>query len=410
MSIIRGLARGGGGAHLAGMADAGPTRPAPEVAATVDGNRLTLLADGPGRLEALISLIDGAAESLRILYYMFLGDASGQRIRDALLAAAERGVKVSVLVDGFGSDIGDAAFATAGAQVEFHRFSARFGRRYLLRNHQKLALADGERVIIGGFNISDEYFGTVKSGAWRDLGLQVEGPSVRCLGSYFDGLCAWAADPHGRIRDLRKMLHQHSVTSGKLHWLFGGPTRRLSPWARAVRRDMKQARRLDLIAAYFAPSLGMLRRISGIARRGGKARIVTAAKSDNNATIGAARSTYSWLLKRGVQIFEYQPTKLHTKLFVVDDVVHIGSANFDMRSLFLNLEMMLRIDDPAFAAAMHRFVDGEIAQSRHITPELHRAQSSLVNRVKWGVAYFLVAVADYRISRVLNFGRDRRPL
>ena len=85
--------------------------------------------------------------------------------------------------------------------------------------------------------------------------------------------------------------------------------------------------------------------------------MVTAAKSDNNATIGAARYTYWSLLRRGVEIFEYQPTKLHTKLFVIDDVVHIGSANFDMRSLYLNLEMMLRVEDPGFAAAMRRFVE-----------------------------------------------------
>jgi cardiolipin synthase len=388
------------------MADASP-RPAPDVAANVAGNRLTLLADGPGRLEALISLIDGATESLRILYYMFLEGECGRRVRDALVAASERGVKVWVLVDGFGSDTNDRFFAPlAESEVAFRRFSARFGRRYLLRNHQKLALADGERVIIGGFNVSDDYFGTIEAGAWRDLGLQVEGQSVHCLARYFDDLFNWAEDPHGRIRDLRKLLQQHSVTSGKLHWLFGGPTRRLSPWARAVRRDMKEAQRLDLIAAYFAPSIGMLRRIAGIARQGGTARVVTAAKSDNNATIGAARSTYSWLLKRGVEIYEYQPTKLHTKLFVVDDVVHIGSANFDMRSLFLNLEMMLRVDDAAFAAAMRRFVDGEIAQSRQITPEVHRAQRSLINRLKWAVSYFLVAVADYRISRRLNFGAD----
>ena len=70
------------------------------------------------------------------------------------------------------------------------------------------------------------------------------------------------------------------------------------------------------------------------------------------------------LLKRGVEIYEYQATKLHTKLIVIDDVVHIGSANFDMRSLYLNLEMMLRVDDPAFAAMMRRFVDGEIADQR----------------------------------------------
>jgi cardiolipin synthase len=390
------------------MADASPPS-APAVAATVDGNRLTLLPDGPQRLEALITLIDGARDSLRIPYYIFLDDAAGRRVRDALLAAAQRGVKVWVLVDGFGSDAANEAFFDpfGHSKVDFCSFSPKFGRRYLLRNHQKLALADGQRVIIGGFNVSDDYFGTIESGAWRDIGLEVEGKDVSCLTDYFDKLFRWAQEPHGKIRELRRMLQQHSLTDGKLDWLFGGPTRRLSPWARAVRRDMKQARQLDVVAAYFAPSLGMLRRIAGVGRRG-TARVVTAAKSDNGATIGAARNTYAWLLKRGVEIYEYQPTKLHTKLFVVDDVVHIGSANFDMRSLFLNLEMMLRVDDAGFAAAMRGFVDGEIADSQQITRESHQAQRTLFNRLKWGVAYFLVAVADYRISRLLNFGAERK--
>jgi cardiolipin synthase len=390
------------------MADANPSPPAPALVADVEGNRLTLLPDGPERLEALIGLIESAERTLRVLYYMFLDDRSGRRVRDALIAAAERGVEVWLLVDGFGSDGAKAAFfePLARSKVSFCRFSAKWGRRYLLRNHQKLALADEHRVITGGFNISDDYFGSGEAGAWRDLGIEVEGPSVACLTHYFDDLFHWAAQPRGRIRQLRRMLAQHSITDGKLRWLFGGPTRRLSPWARAVRHDMKHAHRLDLIAAYFAPSVGMLRRISGVARRG-EARVVTAAKSDNSATIGAARSTYAWLLKRGVRLFEYQPTKLHTKLFVVDDVVHIGSANFDMRSLFLNLEMMLRIDDADFAAAMRRFVDAEIAVSAEITRESHRENGTLLNRLKWALAYFIVAVADYRIARGLNFGPER---
>lgn len=397
--------RGPGAAVICrSMADAEP-RPT-EIAATVDGNRLVLLPDGPQRLEALVALIEGARQELRILYYIFKDDRSGHRVRDALLAACRRGVRVNLLVDGFGSDAPTAFFQPlTEAGCGFCRYSARFGRRYLLRNHQKLVLADGERVLIGGFNIEDDYFGSVEDGAWRDLGLLVEGRSVACLAVYFDNLFAWAHKPHGRIRELRKVLQQSSVTDGKLHWLFGGPTRRLSPWARAVRRDMRHARRLDLIAAYFAPSLGMLRRIAGIARRG-RARIVTAAKSDNDTTIGAARNTYWWLLKRGVEIYEYQATKLHTKLFVIDDAVHIGSANFDMRSLFLNLEMMLRVDDAAFAAAMRRFVDGEIADSEQITREVHKARRTLVNRARWWLAYFVVAVADYRVSRTLNFGLD----
>ena len=284
----------------------------------------------------------------------------------------------------------------------------RFGRRYFLRNHQKLAIADGRRVIVGGFNIADSYFGTVEDGAWRDLGLLVEGDSVSCPSAYFDDLFKWALKPEGSMRTLRRVLQKHSTTDGKLHWLFGGPTRRLSPWARAVRKDMRQAKRLDIIAGYFAPGPMLLRRSANVARRG-QVRLVTAAKSDNNATIAAARFTYWTLLKRGVRIFEYQPTKLHTKLFVIDGAVHIGSANFDMRSLFLNLEMMLRVEDAGFAAAMHAYVDGEIARSTEITLEAHRAQRTLLNRIRWAIGYFLIAIADYRITRRLNFAGEAEP-
>lgn len=371
----------------------------------VGGNRLTLLADGPERLEALIELIETAKQNLRFLYYMFVADASGTRVLDALIAAAGRGVKVSLLVDGFGSPANlDFFRPLTEAGGSFCRFSPDYGRRYLLRNHQKLALADGRRVIIGGFNVSDDYFGTIEAGAWRDVGLTVEGDSVKCLTRYFDSLFKWASEPRARVRDLKRMLQQNSITEGELHWLFGGPARRLSPWARAVRRDMKSARRLDVVAAYFTPSPGMLRRIAGVARRnGGEARVLTASKSDNNATVAAARSTYWWLLRRGVRIFEYLPTKMHTKLLVVENVVHIGSANFDMRSLFLNLEMMLRVDDKDFASAMRAFVDGEVAASAEVTLAGHRKQRTLLNRLKWALGYFIVAVADFRLTRRLNF-------
>ncbi|HWH18354.1 MAG TPA: phosphatidylserine/phosphatidylglycerophosphate/cardiolipin synthase family protein [Allosphingosinicella sp.] len=391
------------------MADASAREGTPSISAEVDGNRLTLLPDGPDRFAELIALIEGARHSLRVLYYMFLDDASGRRVRDALLAAVGRGVKVSLLVDGFGSDGASEAFfqPLVDSDISFCRFEPRLGRRYLLRNHQKLALADEKVVLVGGFNIGDEYFGTVEEGAWRDLGLKVEGPDVACLAEYFDSLSAWANDGHARIRALRRMLNKHSICNGRLHWLFGGPTRRLSPWARSVKRDMLRATRLDMIAAYFSPSRTMLRRIYGVAARG-CARIVTAAKSDNNTTIGAARHTYWRLLKRGVEIYEYQPTKLHTKLIVIDDVVHIGSANFDMRSLYLNLEMMLRVDDPGFAAEMRRFVDHEIADSLRIGREEHRRQRTWFNRLRWGLAHFLVVTLDYNVSRRLNFGLDGR--
>ncbi len=386
------------------MADASPAS-APAVAAVM-GNKLKLLASGRERLEALLELIGGARHSLRLLYYIFKDDEAGHRIRDALVAASERGVKVSMLVDGFGcEDVGPAFFRPLlDAGCRFCRFEPRWGRRYFLRNHQKLALADADVALTGGFNISDDYF-DLAAGAWRDLGLRVEGPSVQCLASYFDHLFRWSTRKNARLRELRRMLNLHSERDGALRWLFGGPTRRLSPWAQVVKKDMMKAERVDLIAAYFAPSRAMLRRIFSAAGRG-KARVITAAKSDNGATVGAARHTYSRMLRRGVEVYEYRPTKLHTKLIVVDDVVHIGSANFDMRSLYLNLEIMVRIEDAAFAREARRYVDNEIRDSRHITKEVLRQESSWFTRVKWALAHFVVATMDYNVSRRLNFGID----
>lgn len=380
------------------------------VAGTVEGNRLTLLETGPTQLAALLALIDEASRTLRILYYIYADDDSGRQVRAALLAARKRGVTVSLIVDGFGSDTAsDAHFfdplEVAGAEV--CRFHPRFGRRYLLRNHQKLALADEERVIIGGFNIGDDYFGTIADGAWRDLGLLVEGPAAERLAGYFDALAEWAHKPKARMRDLRRKLAGWSQPQGKVRWLLGGPARRLSPWARAVKQEMQKAKRVAMISAYFAPNPGMLRRLDRIGKRG-DARLVTAAKSDNTTTVGAARFCYAGLLRKGVRIFEYQPTKLHTKLFVIDDTVHIGSANFDMRSLYLNFELMLRIEDPAFAKRMRAYFDHEVADSVEMDLADHRGWATIFTRMRWAVCYFIVAVMDYNVTRRLNFGPDGR--
>ena len=108
--------------------------------------------------------------------------------------------------------------------------------------------------------------------------------------------------------------------------------------------------------------------------------------------------------RRGVRVFEYQATKLHTKLLVMDDVVHIGSSNFDIRSLYLNLEMMLRVDDAGFAAMMRDYFERECADSLPITRALHNERSTLFNRIRWALSFFLVTTADYSITRRLNLG------
>ena len=376
---------------------------------TVAGDRLTLLDTGPGRFAALLQLIEGARTSLRILYYIYADDRSGRRISEALAAAARRGVAVRVIVDGFGSDDAPRDFfdplREAGASVCW--FEPRWGRRFLVRNHQKLALADAEgeaRVIVGGFNIEDHYFEANGDAMWRDLGLLVEGPTAARLAAYFDALDGWIRQPRPILRHLNRTLARASEAQGPTRWLFGGPNRRLSPWARALRADLRGAERIDMVAGYFTPGPTMLRRLHRRGPAGKRVRVVTAARSDNTATVAAARFTYAGLLRRGVDIFEYQPAKLHTKLYVADDVVHIGSANFDMRSLFINLELMLRVEDRAFAAHVHAYVDGEVARSEAITPACYKSRTGPITRARQFLAYLVVGVLDPGVSRGLNLG------
>ena len=382
------LARGAAARHHVEM-----DRPAPQPVFTVDGNRLRMLVNGPERLETLVALIDEAQATLRMLYYIYVDDRAGEAVRDALIRAAMRGVRVSLIVDGLGSEHAEQRHffdPMRDAGVTVCRFVPRWGRRYLLRNHQKLALADGERAdtaraIIGGFNVEDGYFGTPAEQAWRDLGLLVEGDAAHRITGYFDSLSRWAKQPKPPLRSLRRALKTWSEPQGTVRWLFGGPTRRLSPWARAVKRDMEAGREIGLIAAYFAPSPGMLKRLDRAGMRG-RVRIVLASKNDHGAAIWASRFTYAGLLRKRVEIYEYQPTKLHTKLFLIDDVVYIGSANYDVRSLFLNLEMMLRIDDAGFAAHVRDYFDGEVADSEAITPELYASRSGWWTRTKQAAA------------------------
>ncbi|HEX8841388.1 MAG TPA: phospholipase D-like domain-containing protein, partial [Sphingomicrobium sp.] len=87
--------------------------------------------------------------------------------------------------------------------------------------------------------------------------------------------------------------------------------------------------------------------------------------------------------------------------------VYVGSSNFDYRSLYINLEVMLRVKDAAFAELMRSYFDGEVAQSRWITPELHRKRANPWRRLKWAVSHFLVNVLDYTVTRRLNFRLER---
>ncbi len=393
--------------HIRLMADRPDSVAGEPIRAEVAGNRLELIETGSDRLRILLELIGGAGRSLKIVMYMFDPDQVGEAVRDALIAAARRGVEVKLLIDGFGSAAPPRFFTEleeAGGMPCV--FNASYGRQYLLRNHQKLVVVDERTALIGGANIDEMYMADHGAQHWRDLWLRLDGPEAAVAGRYFDAIFRWSKRDKATLRSLRRMVGEHSEWRGPVQWKFTGPLSMRNSWWRSIGRDIRRGSRLDMVFAYFAPPGGMIRRIGRVGNRG-RARIVTAAKSDNNATIAAARHSYSRLLRRHVELYEYQPAKLHTKLAIVDDVVHIGSSNFDYRSFYLNLEVMLRIHDAGFAEAMRSYFQRELEDCRWITPALHSQRSGPWRRVKWAIAHFLVNILDYTVTKRLNFPTSR---
>lgn len=386
------------------MADQGASTAATApIRADIAGNRLELIESGEERFRLLLRLIAEARTSVRMLMYMFNPDRDGDAVRNALTEAARRGVDVKLLIDGFGSAATPKFFtelAQAGGQ--YCVFNPSWGRRYLLRNHQKLIVIDDRTVLIGGANIDATYLDDRSARHWRDLWLRLDGPEAVRPGRYFDSLFRWSKRPHSKLRSLRRMVADYNEWRGPLQWKFSGPLSVRNSWWRSIGRDLKRAQRLDMVFAYFAPPGAMIRRIGQVGRRG-RARIINAEKSDNAATIAAARHSYSRLLRRHVELYEYEPSKLHTKLAIVDDIVHIGSSNFDYRSFYINLEIMLRIKDSGFAEAMRDYFERELADCKWITPELHKRRASVWHRFRWAISHFLVNVMDYSVTRRLNF-------
>src|SRR5678816_2606670 len=150
------------------MADQPNRTPSP-IRAEVAGNRLEVIESGHGRLNAVLDLIAGAKTSLHVLMYMFNADEAGDAVRSALDAAACRGVDVKLLIDAFGSTAPHPFLEVLKKSGgDYCVFNPTYGRKYLVRNHQKIIVADERIAIIGGANIDETYLSDTGPEHWRD--------------------------------------------------------------------------------------------------------------------------------------------------------------------------------------------------------------------------------------------------
>ncbi len=324
-----------------------------------EGNRAQLLPGGAIAFPAMLQAIAEAEVEVLLESYTLADDATGRAFLTALGEAAQRGVLVRLIVDGFGSLALPVQYLveleSRGAKTLVYRPVAPWRPHWGLfrRDHRKLLLVDGRVGFLGGLNLSDLYDARSEVGrSWRDLHLQLEGPSAQPLRHLF------AATWNRHQPSDRRLPESTSVPahpSGIAVQVLGNREyHHRSLIRRSFLHAARMARRSIWIAnPYFIPDRLLARTLARAARHGVDVRILVPLRSDVRVCDLAARATFGHLLAAGVRIAEWHEGMVHAKAAVVDRVwATLGSYNFDRRSLRYNLEVMANLFDAGLAAAI----------------------------------------------------------
>jgi cardiolipin synthase len=361
----------------------------------------TWFCSGREIFPAMLAAIESAQESVCLETYIFASDPVGEEFRGAMFRARQRGVRVRVLVDAMGSIGLPGAFwqplRAAGGEVRL--FNPLALDRLGMRNHRKLLVCDERVAFVGGFNIASNYDGDGVTRGWCDLGLRVTGQLPGQLAATFEQMFARADFQHKRFIRLRRSTARKMVLTGNEQLLLSGPGRGRNPFKRALRRDLAGASNVQIMVAYFLPTWRIRRDLTRIARRGGAVQLILPGKSDVLVSQLAGQSLYRRFLKAGLQIHEYQPQILHAKLIIADDIVYVGSANLDPRSLDINYELMIRFDLKPLADQARAIFARSLTHCRLITREDWRHSRSIWARLKQRWAYWLLVRIDPYLAR-----------
>jgi cardiolipin synthase A/B len=363
---------------------------------------LRWLRSGQEIFPAMLHAINAARESIRLEIYTYSNGRIGRQFLEALRVAALRGVRVQILVDSAGSwllpdDFFEPLIAVA---IEVRRFNPLHPLRFGVRNHRKLLLCDEAIIFIGGFNISDEYDGDGVMRGWWDLGVRIESSFLaEHLAMSFDELFALAdfrRKPLMRLRAFKRKRKPQKEATAEL--LLNHPGRGASPFQAALYQDLAQAGNVRIMSAYFLPTRRLRHELICAARRGACVQLILAGKTDVPASQLAARSLYRRLSESGIEIYEYQPQVLHAKVILCDGVTYVGSSNLDIRSLNLNYELMLRLDDKIAANLTREIFEHTLKYSQKIEPQQLRKAQTLWQHWKQYWAYFLLSRIDPLVS------------
>lgn len=362
-----------------------PTTPPTEV--SIGEGTVTTYTYGQDLYDAMLAAIEGAERQVLLETYIWKGDATGERFKQALADAAERGVDVYCIYDGFANLVVSPVFKRFPRSMKVLRYPVYpaglrfFDLRRYGRDHRKILVVDSQVGFVGGYNIGDAY-----ATEWRDTHVRITGPGVWDLQRAFADF--WNLHRRRRLRPSERPLLLETASTWEPHIRFQRNVPRL--WMFPIRSMYLEAinrasRNIWLTTAYFLPDQDFVDALKDAARRGVDVRLLVPLKSNHIVADWVSRGYYAQLLEAGVRILRYRDAMVHAKTATVDGTwTTVGTANIDRLSLSGNYEVNVEVIDERLAAEMEKVFATDESHCLELTigeweaRDLHRKFTELI--------------------------------
>jgi cardiolipin synthase A/B len=374
-----------------------------------------LISGGKPYFDRLLQMVSAAQTAIHLQTYIYQHDATGILVADALMAAAQRGVTVYLLVDGYASQALPGHFIDKlrAAGIQFRFFEPLFkARQFYLgrRMHHKILVVDAQWALVGGINIADRYNDMPGERAWLDFALYVRGSiaqelCVLCWKTW-NGFAAKMVQapcgvPGGSVAD------GVPVRMRRNDWV-----RRKNEISVSYIEMLRQAQsHVVIVCSYFLPGKVIRRLLRSAAQRGVSVRVVTAGRSDVPLSKPAERWLYDWLLRYGIELYEFQPTVLHAKIAVCDGQwLTVGSYNVNNISAYASVELNLDVRHAVFATAAETVLNGIIGQQcARISMEAHKKNTNPFRQLGRWFSYQFIRAVFFLFTFYFKRRAARRP-
>jgi cardiolipin synthase len=362
---------------------------------------IQLVHSGEDYLSRMEHIIEEAAVEIHLQMYIFSNDSTGQRIVGALKKAANRNVKIYLLLDGFGSYYFPNPVIQELKQlgIQFRFFSPLFSASsfYLGRRlHKKVIVADQKIALIGGINIANRYHGTPIVTPWLDFAVEIKSPIAKDIQAHCKAVF-FKKKSILRKRILPYLETDDETTIQILHndWL-----NKKKEISKAYIKSISNAKeRIIIVGSYFLPGIKLTKALKRASDNKVKIQLILSGISDLPMTRRASCYLYSKLLRYNVELYEWNQSVLHGKAAVIDSSwTTIGSFNLNNLSSYASIEMNVGIDSPSFAELFEDELEQIMLKCEKITPENFKTRNTIRTKIINALSYYTTRIIEIMMT------------